>query len=175
MDLSLYFLVLIIIIAIIAVLIFLFKQLSGKGHKKAAFIVTGVLLACVIYCVYFGVYPDDSFYFEDFKKITLSDVPSSAKIIAKDASYPDQHGDYISVALIRLSRRDYNILLTKITHDKRFSKGELTGSKQLNKVVGPDFNSNQIKVQFIAETNKAEMYIVFLDDGQSVITCFAMY
>jgi hypothetical protein len=59
------------------------------------------------YHVYTAVYPPDSFYREEFEERTGIGMPVSAKIIYKNATYPDFHGDYASALLFEVSAEDF--------------------------------------------------------------------
>lgn len=112
------------------------------SKKKKYLKVIGISLLIIapiwtIYEIYTAVYPTDSFYFEEFEDVTLREIPASAKIIRKTASYPDFHGDYASVSLIKLSSKDYNFLLNELNNDRRIIKnGEFIPCKEYDEVIG---------------------------------------
>jgi len=82
------------------------------------------LLVAIAYNAYAAVYPTDDFYLAEFKEVALRDAPSSAKVAIKSSTYPDFHGDYCSFSRIEVSAEDFNLLLSAISQDKRFSAGE---------------------------------------------------
>ncbi|RYY37724.1 MAG: hypothetical protein EOP46_01690 [Sphingobacteriaceae bacterium] len=106
MDLIPFLILLLIFLSALVYLIFIiFRWIYRKGYKKVAVIIPSVVVVYLTYSIYTAIYPDDSFYHEEFKTVTLREIPQSAEIIKKDASYPDQHGEYCSVALIKLSKK----------------------------------------------------------------------
>jgi hypothetical protein len=62
------------------------------------------------YGAYVSLVPRDTFYKEDFEKYSGVPFPASGKIIKKYVSYPDLQGEYMSVALIKLSSGDFQML-----------------------------------------------------------------
>lgn len=75
----------------------------------------------VVYQTYFALYPPDDFYFGEFEEATLRKPPQEAFVVAKDASYPDFHGDYCSFSRIRLTQASYSKLLEDMGADKRLA------------------------------------------------------
>ena len=67
-------------------------------------------------------FPSESFYKEEFKKVTLREIPKSAEFIVKSSSYPYFHGDYCSSSQIKLSKSDYKTLLNELKNDKNLSE-----------------------------------------------------
>jgi hypothetical protein len=137
-------------------------------------LVISVTVLFFVYEIYTAIYPTDSFYFDEFKKVTSLDIPKSAEIINKTASYPDFHGDYISCSIIKLSKPDYKLLLDTISNDKDMLKNpDLGGSKQLDDVMETKkvsdikraFTRNMPGKDYIA-------YIGFFDDDESVLVYF---
>ncbi|HLX12652.1 MAG TPA: hypothetical protein VKS81_07560 [Bacteroidota bacterium] len=77
----------------------------------------GIILLIGISCgyeAYTALYPTDSYYENEFRDITRVPYPASGKIIFKDATLPDLHGDHSACALIEVSPDDYNRLLKQI-------------------------------------------------------------
>jgi len=166
--------VLVIIAIFIAVMIvalpiyFLHLWLTKKGLRYLSLVSISILLIWTFYSIYTAVYPTDSFYLNEFSEVTLRQPPTSAEVIRKEASYPDFHGDYCSVSLIKLSKHDYKNLLKELSEDKRMKKNqELTGSSVLDKAMG-DIKTSQIITNFTRE-GKAYWYIGFLDDFQTIL------
>jgi hypothetical protein len=141
-----------------------------KGVGIAAVI---VIFCFLFYEIYTAIYPTDSFYFEEYKTITLREPPKSAVVIKKTASYPDFKGEYASVALIRLSRIDYNKLLADILRDKRLQEVlQINGSQEYNEVTSFLKRAN-VSRGFIREVKGEEdryYYIGFMDDGCTVVS-----
>ena len=126
---------------------------------------------CCLFNIYIAIFPTDEFYYNEFNTVTLRPIPKSAVIIKKSASYPDFHGDYCSVSLIKLSKQDYNKLLNEIKADKRLHKGDIIGSSELDEVAGKSLDSRVIGVFNRNIPNEEDHYltIAFLKDKQSII------
>jgi len=133
------------------------------------------LVAFFSYSIYIAVYPADSFYFDDFKTVTSREIPKSALVIDKSASYPDFHGHYISCSLIRLSKQDYLNLLNELNNDKRMYKNaEIIYSPEFNEVM-KNKNAKNIKSAF-ARSNDGKpdecSYIGLFDDEKTIVVWF---
>ncbi|MBW7870721.1 MAG: hypothetical protein H3C39_06630 [Flavobacteriia bacterium] len=132
------FLLLLILVPIgIAYLIFRF--LSKKGYKKIGLIVLFSVIVGMIYIIYTAIYPTDSFYKDEFENFTEIEFPKSAKIVWKDSSYPDIHGDYQAGMIFIADSADYENLLNRIKNNSkvstdtinyRFEEGEITFAKE---------------------------------------------
>lgn len=164
-----------IILALPTVIAYLIYRWSSQ--KKKSLRAIGILLLIIaptwtIYEIYTAIYPTDSFYFQEFKDVTLREIPSSARILKKTASYPDFHGDYTSVSLINLSQKDYNSLLTELNRDKRLIKnGEFMACREFDDIKG-DLKIDDIKYSFIRNIPNEEdhyLYIGFLKDKTTII------
>ena len=98
------------------------EKISYSQSRKINRIYFGVLTATVLIITYIGVFPDENFYADEFKKVTLRELPDSADFVSKTATYPDFHGDYWSRSEIELSKADYNKLLLQLNNDSRITK-----------------------------------------------------
>jgi hypothetical protein len=164
-----------ILILLCLILYFLYKWLVKKGYRWIANTVILSLVAIFFYNIYIAVYPADSFYFDDFKTVTSREIPKSAFVIDKSASYPDFHGHYISCSLIRLSKQDYINLLNELKNDKSMYKNaEITYSDEFNEVM-QNKNAKNIKSVF-ARSNDGKpddcSYIGFFDDEKTIVVWF---
>ena len=97
-----------------ALLIVLYKWLLKRGYRRLALLFPATIILVVGYGAYVSLVPRDSFYKEDFERYSGVQFPASGRIIRKYASYPDLQGEYISVALIKLSPEDYRMLKEKL-------------------------------------------------------------
>jgi hypothetical protein len=153
---------------------FIYRWLRNKRIKYVGIILLIIAPLWTIYEVYTAIYPRDSFYYSEFKEVTLREIPKSAVIIRKDASYPDFHGDYCSASLITLSTSDYNSLLNDLTKDKKITSnktGEICGSDELDKVM-VGYKKEQIQHSFMRAISGEEdhyLYIGFLDDNKTIV------
>lgn len=79
------------------------------------------LVSFIGYHAYRAVYPADAFYFAEFETVVSRKPPTEARIIAKDATYPDFHGDYCSFSRIEISRQSFRQLLEELNTDRRMT------------------------------------------------------
>ena len=110
MELVFILIVLALFLLGFVLLIVLYKWLLRRGYRKLALLFPTMIIVVVGYGAYVSLVPRDSFYKEDFEKYSGVQFPASGRIIKKYASYPDLQGEYISVALIKLSSEDYKTL-----------------------------------------------------------------
>lgn len=110
MELAFILIVLALFLLAFAMLIVLYKWLLNRGYRKLALFFPTMIIVVVGYGAYVSLVPRDSLYKEDFEKYSGIQFPASGKIIKKYASYPDLQGEYISVALIKISPADYQTL-----------------------------------------------------------------
>jgi hypothetical protein len=169
------FLILAILLSIPAIILYLlYKWLKKKGYKWIGLLIIAISISTLVYGIYTAVYPTDSFYFDDFKKVTSLEIPKSAEVIDKTASYPDFHGDYISCSIMKLSKQDYQSLLNALNKDKTMRKNpEISGSDELNKIMKTR-NISNIKQAFSREIPDKDYftYIGFFKDNESILVYF---
>lgn len=74
-----------------------------------------VALLFAIYCYEWwrAFYPEDDYFKSQFEYISGIELPKSAKVIHKSASFPDLHGDFDSCFVISLSKQELQKLLDK--------------------------------------------------------------
>lgn len=151
-----------------------FKWAKKKGLLIYWTIIPMLAVAYFTYEIYTAIYPTDSFYFYEFKQVTLRNTPKSAIVRCKYASYPDFHGDYCSASLMTVSEDDYLALLNDLSNDRRITKnkpGEFAGSDEFNKVM-KDLKTEQIVHGFTRSISGQEdhyLYIGFLDDRKTIV------
>ncbi len=149
----------------IGIPIIIYRWLAKKGYKNIGLTVGLLIIGIPSFFIYTAVYPLDSFYQEDFERYTGLTFPPSGKIVAKDATYPDQHGKYDSEALVEFSETDYNSLLLKTTADRTFKLDTtLTRSAWYYKVAKRMQSKSIIKI-----VQKGEISITFLNDKKTVM------
>ncbi|RFZ92808.1 hypothetical protein D0C36_15545 [Mucilaginibacter conchicola] len=146
----------------------MYKYFAKHNKGWIALLIIAGITGFLTWNIYRAFYPGDAFYYEDFKKITFREIPPSADISDKSASYPDFHGDYCSASVIKLSPHDYNKLLNDIKTDKRFQKGEFGWSSASHDVL------SRYKETDIAHgyQNDDEGYIGFFKDGRTIFVQF---
>ena len=147
----------------ILVTIIIYRWLAKKGYPHIGIIISLLIIGFETYTIYTAIYPLDDFYKDDFEYETKLKFPKSANIIAKDASYPDFQGQYVSDARIELSNGDYTSLLNKIRY---FDTGTYIGinGQYFDKVViGID------KKDIIRINKRGRINIGFLNDNKTII------
>ncbi len=155
------------------VLYAIYRAFVAMNLKRVGVAIVIAITSFLCYEVYTAIYPTDSFYFEEYKTITLREPPKSAVVIKKTASYPDFKGEYASAALIRLSRTDYANLLNDLSKDKRLQEVlQVSGSQEYNEVTS-FLKNNDVSRGFTREQKGEEdryYYIGFMDDGCTIVS-----
>ena len=147
------------------------RKLSLSTSKNINKGYIAILVSLSIYLTYDAIYPSNEFYEDEFKNVTLRELPTSAKFIKKSASFPDFHGDYCSSSQIKLSKEEYTKLLAELIIDKRltadtssFHIKEFTNTLDQKKQDSIIYRFSRIK------DVKADLYlqIQFYNDGQTI-------
>ncbi|MCK5741201.1 MAG: hypothetical protein KAH48_03210 [Chlorobi bacterium] len=125
----------------------LYRWLKKKGYKKVGVMIVSVVTVFMVYFVYTGFYPTDSFYEGEFEYYTELEYPESGYILVKEATYPDLHGDYSSNAIFRVDSSDLNNILTKIQSNDNFenipkSQGWIYGKNESVRIEKKGFTRN---------------------------------
>lgn len=150
------------------VLLPLFIKFLNRKDKRLKFLFL-IPLGFLVYSIYASVYPPDSFYRQDFKEVTGVDFPESGQIVFKTASFPDQHGDYGSVSIIKVDREFFEKLdkhliakgLTKCV--KSFGSAELM-------IALKEIEGKTIEREFCVEYGLGiYCYVAFLSDKETLI------
>jgi hypothetical protein len=137
MDILLLLLWMILLIVLLTVPIALgyliYCWLKKKGYGRLANYIFSALAIFIVYNIYTAIYPTDSFYKDEFEYCFKMKFPKSGEIIAKDASYPDLHGDYCMAFVSELSEKDYKDLEDHFKRNNRYVTNDSfeTGSEQL--------------------------------------------
>ena len=146
-------------------------RLTKPRSKQINTIYICIIVVISAYLTFDAFFPGKSFYENEFKTVTLRDLPKSAKFVEKAASYPDLHGGYFSSSQIRLSKTDYNNLLYELTNDNRIAKSrEIRGAEEFSKTLG-DKESKNIIYGFTRQITGKEnhyLFIGFYNDGQTI-------
>jgi len=148
---------------------FLVKRFS-RDRIICDILIKKIKYSCIIltfliagYETYTSFYPTDSFYFDEFRTVTLREPPASSEIIKKESTYPDLHGDYSSSCQIVLSKSDFLKLFKSISNDKRLVRQKINDYKFENKIIVGIFR--RIKIG----KDDQFLYITFLDDKRTII------
>jgi len=130
-----------------------------------------LLFLLALYSTYDAFFPSESFYIDEYKKVTLRDIPASAKFISTHSSYPDFHGDYCSSSQIKLSEKDYAELLNGLNNDTRIGEDmQIKGFVEFNETL-QEKNEDKIIKSFVREIPGEEdhyLYIGFYNDNQTI-------
>lgn len=137
-------------------------------------------IALISYNVYFAIYPKDNFYLGEFAVVTKRSAPSETKVLFKDATYPDFHGEYCSYSRLLVTKSSYLKLLNDIQQDQSFDliRPDAGYISNWSKLESFDFKLHPPKLKVINsfsrnDTESDEHYeIAFLaDDRIEVLVC----
>ena len=154
------------IFAIISVIPFLVLKYLRKRYKlkekyfsnwKLALYLFIITVSMAFYESYTAVFPNDSFYYEEFEYVTNRKIPGS-EIKFKDSDYPDFHGDYSSKSIIELSQADFDKLLKDLQNDKTLIESK-NDDKNILKV---------FERKIIGEEDRY-LFIRFKKDGKTIV------
>lgn len=128
------------------------------SNSKIVLYLSIITTSFAFYESYTAVFPNDSFYYDEFEYVTNRKIPESAEIKFKDSSYPDFHGDYFSKSIIELSSKDYDKLLKKLQDDKTL-------------IESTENNDGILKVfeRKIPNEDDRYLFIRFLKDRKTII------
>jgi hypothetical protein len=111
----------IIILAIIIGLIYLiFRFLNKIGQTKIGLWVFALIFFCLTFLIYTALNPTDGFYKDEFENYTGLNFPNSGEILVKNATYPDQHGDYSAHAVFKVDNEDFLKIAEQIRKSSKF-------------------------------------------------------
>ncbi|PZP49895.1 MAG: hypothetical protein DI598_06800 [Pseudopedobacter saltans] len=161
--------ILFVLICIIVVLgiptiamIWLYKKMRKTKYGKFAFLVPTLVLVFGLSEIYFAVFPNESFYKEDFETLSNMKFPEGA-ILYKTTDFPDIHGHYASVVVMELNKENYNKLLKKVSETKAFKLCNILYDTRIFTRKG--FNEQYIKTQYY----KGKLLLSFFKDGKTVV------
>jgi hypothetical protein len=145
--------------------------LTPRKSKQINLIYIFLLFLFTAYQTYDAFFPSESFYEDEFETVTLREIPKSAEFISKKSSYPDFHGDYCSSSQIKLSKEDYQKLLTELESDNQFTaNGQNIGFEEFFYTLG-NKTEKKFTTSFIRQIEGEEdhyLYIAFYDDKQTI-------
>jgi hypothetical protein len=165
------FALLFIFIALIPVgLSFLiFRYLRKKGYRLAGLVLIAAVTIWTVYSSYTAFYPTNGFYEAEFERNTNLDFPKSGYIVAKDASYPDLHGDYSAAALFRVDKNDFDRILSAIQQDPKFRLDTTSFGSRLGnlstEIQEQDFSRSYI----VRESNRDLIFAISFNDKNKLI------
>jgi hypothetical protein len=124
MELKIVVHILLYLVLPIIIIKLFYSWFYKKGLKNIAKIFITLCLAFFSYNIYTAFFPNESFYIEEYEINTNLNFPKNVKFISKYASYPDIHGDYISICLVQLSATEFYKLYNKVVNDSSFIADE---------------------------------------------------
>lgn len=154
----------------------IYKIVKNRIFKFIVAFIFGIVACWNIYAIYIEFYPTNDFYLEEFKKATLIEAPTSAKVLNKATSYPDFHGDYCSASEIVLAEKDYQKLYEKLNANKKFIKnGTHFSSNEFDRII--EGKNGLIVASFFREAPNQNQVasIVFLKEKKTIVTNFCMF
>lgn len=110
----------IILVIIIGIIYLIFRWLNKIGQTKIGLWVFALMFFGLTYFIYTSLYPTDGFYKDEFENHTGLKFPKSGKIFVKNATFPDQHGDYSAHAVFKVDRKDFLKLTEQIQKSSKF-------------------------------------------------------
>jgi hypothetical protein len=117
------------------------KLTELNDAKIKSFFIAATLVAA-LYVVYMIVFPDEDYYWDNFKKVTYRVPSPSARLIAKDSAFFEMLD--CSSAIIQMTPKHYMKLLSQIQNDNRFEADSgIGGYDSFSKVMG-GCNKNDI-------------------------------
>ena len=147
------------------------QKLSRELSRKINIIYILTIAVAIIYFTYDSLFPSESLYKQEYKSVTLREIPESAVFIEKSASYPDFHGEYCSSSQIKLSKSDYTKILKDLSHDKRITEEkEITYFSEFSNTLKDKKESNIIR-KFTRKIEGEEdhyLTILFYNDSQTI-------
>lgn len=150
---------------------FIYKWFNKNWGNKIALIGILIIWTIITYNIYTAIYPNDDFYENEFKTITLMEFPKSGIIINSTASYPDFHGDYCSSAEIKLSKKDYEKILDEIINNKIFTRETSYMNSEESMYIMKDIKEEDIQYIFIRKDEKKlglDLNINFQKDNRTI-------
>lgn len=122
----------VLIIATVLIGVVMLALLGGAAvwlWKKGPYgRVAAVALALFFgYTAFDAVFPSESFYREEFEHRTGLTLLASARIVFKQSSYPDFHGDYAAEMLFEVSPEDFAWLEKALALQARAPAGAIAG------------------------------------------------
>ncbi|MCW3126104.1 MAG: hypothetical protein JWO03_1762 [Bacteroidetes bacterium] len=163
-----YFFYIVFLILALPILVasLIYWWLSRKGYRFWGLFICLSIIGSEFFAVYTALYPLDSFYKEDFEFCTKLKFPESGKIIAKDATYPDFHGEYSSDAVVSISESDFYSLLNKVNADTFFRTDTIMGwrSEHYKKVTAGIETRDILRI-----ATRGQATIGFLKDKKRII------
>ena len=121
------------------------------------------------YWIYISFYPGDDFYETDFKQVTGVELPNSANIKYKTASFPDHFGDYTSVSLIEVEPDFYNTLPKNLLEHGLKENEQKLSDGQLDKILKKLEDIELTREFSMTEDGGIYFYVAFLSDNKSII------
>ena len=163
--------VLTIFVTLITISYWGYRLLKKTMLRKIAILFPAIIFGTIAIILYLAVNPTNEFYIEQFEKNSEIKFPISGRIIEKDATFPDLHGDYWAAAIIEVEKSEFEILKTK------FKKSTLFIIDTTNQKIGVTKEYDQLtngiqmnEIEIVYANNREEWFkVAFLNDSKRLI------
>ncbi|RTY85559.1 hypothetical protein [Flavobacterium sp. GT3R68] len=145
-----------------------YKIFKKKDIKPKWRILAFLPIFVIGYFVYSAFYPSSEFYETDFKEVTGIELPQETEFEYKTSSYPDQHGDYTSVSIIKVETDFYKNLQSKLSENGLFENENRLGCPELDNAER-EMSGLKIEREFSKELDDSFYYVAFLSDKSSIL------
>jgi len=164
----LYLVIIISLIFALLVLLPLFIKYLNRKNARLKFLLL-IPFILLIHSIYSAIYPPDSFYRQDFKEVTGVNLPESAEIIYKTASFPDHFGDYTSVSIIKVEKLFYSSLDRELMIKGLTKTSEKMGSPELEEALREIEGKKTEKEFSLTQARGVYYYVAFLSDKETLL------
>jgi len=152
----------IILVIIIGLIYLIFRWLNKIGQTKIGLWFLALIFFGLTYLIYIALNPTDGFYKDEFENYTGLEFPESGKILIKNATYPDQHGDYSAHAVFKLDKKDFLKITEQIQKSSKFQIDtdkflKPTANHQTHYLLNSKDLGLVFKLKFDTKTNTIEM------------------
>ncbi|MEJ7560072.1 MAG: hypothetical protein WKF66_17290 [Pedobacter sp.] len=110
----------IILVIIIGLIYLIFRWLNKIEQTEIGLWLFTLIFFGLTYLIYTVLNPTDRFYKDEFENYTGLQFPESGKILMKNATYPDQHGDYSAHAVFKVDKKDFLKITEQIRKSIKF-------------------------------------------------------
>jgi len=169
-NIALVFLVLLLLIPCLTLGICYLIYRFTRRRKYSKFLnwLALIPLMILIYVIYTAIYPNEDFYENDFAKVTGEPFPANGDIIYKNATYPDQFGDYTSISIVKVDSSYLQQLKNKlIQKGYQENEEEMMTSEYLEDA--DEVSDKKIELELTAQKKLGVVYrIGFLSDKETI-------
>lgn len=173
MDKFLFFLMLFIVSLLLIGIPFLlsywiYRFIKRKQYNSKHRLIALLPFIAVGYFVFDAIYPSEGFYRVDFKEVTGIELISTAYFHHKDASYPDMHGDYTSVAIVEVGSFFYEKLSGHLLENGFEEDNRRIGGKEMT-LAFKRLDGRKVIKEFSKHDSDKFYYVAFLSDKETLL------